>query len=702
MPPRADGETPSLDELARRQDLPEEVRAAIAEHARAQRERREREERFRQLAETEHQGRKVRAAAIRDLSEASRAERALQESEERFRLAAQSVADLIYEWDIATDRLDWYGNVDCALGLAPGSLPRTLTGWLERVHPEDRPRLAEAAEVRRRVAVRILERYRVRHQDRSWRQWIDRGQPILDATGRPVRWIGACNDITERVAAETALRQSEARWRSLTESSPDQVMLVDLDLKIQFINRGRAYPANQLLGRELLDFVSPETRNEAESVLRGVIASGLSAEYESDYSLPDGTGLRFSTRIQPIFEQERVAALVCSARDITRRRGAEAELRRHRERLEDLVESRTAELRALNERLTHEVTARTRAQAALAESEARYRGYLSQAPDGVFLTDSGGRYVDVNEAACRLTGFSREELLALSVYDLTAPPRREENLRSFAALKTEGHVSAQVSLRRRGGGAVPVALDAVKIDDDCLMAFCKDITPLKQAEQALRQLTARLNQVREEERSTVAREIHDELGQTLTGAKMDLAWLLQRFRKDQGPLRERCREALSLLDASLDSVRSLATRLRPAALDDLGLEAAVEWLATDFAKRNGIRCECEVTGEETILEAERATAVFRIAQEALTNVARHAHATQAAVRLHRADGRIRLMVSDDGKGIPADRLQGRASLGLLGMRERASALGGSVEITSQAGSGTTVVLELAADGGEGR
>jgi PAS domain S-box-containing protein len=692
MPPLADGKTPSLDELAGRLDLPDEVRAAIAEHARCQCEQQDREARFRKLAETEH----------RDLSAARRAERALQESETRFRLAAQSVADLIYEWDIKTDRLDWYGNVDHALGLPPGSLPRTLAGWLERVHPEDRARLAEAADVRRRVAVRILERYRVRHQDRSWRQWIDRGQPILDEMGRPVRWIGACNDITERVAAETALRQSEARWRSLTESSPDQVMLVDLDLRIQFINRGRAFPEGNLLGREALDFVSAEARDQAERVLRGVIASGTSAEYESDYSLPDGTLLRFSTRIQPILEQDRVVALVCSARDITHRREAESELRRHRERLEELVESRTAELRALNERLTHEVTARTRAQAALAQSEARYRGYLSQAPDGVFLTDAEGRYVDVNEAACRLTGFSREELLALSVNDLAAPPRREESLGAFAALKTEGHASAEVWLRRRGGGTVPVALDAVKIDDQCFMAFCKDIAPLKQAEQALRQLTARLNQVREEERSTVAREIHDELGQTLTGAKMDLAWLLQRFRKDQEPLRERCREALTLLDASLDSVRSLATRLRPAALDDLGLEAAVEWLAADFAKRNGIRCECEVTGEETVLEPERATAVFRIAQEALTNVARHARATQVAVRLHRADGRIRLVVSDDGKGIPADRLQGRDSLGLLGMRERASALGGWVEITSQAGSGTTVVLEMAAFGGEGR
>jgi len=269
MPPPADGKTPSLDDLADRPDLPDDVRAAIAEHARSRRERRDREARFRKLAEAEY----------RDLTEARRAERALQASEERFRLAAQSVADLIYEWDIETDRLDWYGNVDHALGLAPGSLPRTLAGWLERVHPEDRPRLIEATGVRRRVGVRVLERYRVHHQDGSWRQWIDRGQPIRDETGRPIRWIGACNDITERVAAEAALRQSEARWRSLTESSPDQVMLVDLDLKIQFINRSRTAPEDQLLGREILDFVRTETRHEAEGVLRGVIASGTSAEY---------------------------------------------------------------------------------------------------------------------------------------------------------------------------------------------------------------------------------------------------------------------------------------------------------------------------------------------------------------------------------------------------------------------------------------
>jgi PAS domain S-box-containing protein len=473
-------------------------------------------------------------------------------------------------------------------------------------------------------------------------------------------------------------------------------MLLDPDLTIRSINRTLALTRDQVVGRSVLDFVPSAAREHARGALLEVIASGKATEYGSDYTAPDGNVLRFSTSVQPISTDGEVTALVCSARDITERWEAEAELQRHREHLEELVETRTAELRALNERLRREVAAHGRAQAALAESEARYRGYLSQAPDGIFLADESGRYIDVNEAACQLTGFSREELLALSIHQLAAPSPRHDGLEAFEGLKKEGHTRAEVMLRRRGGGQVAVALDAVKISDDRYMAFCKDITELKQVEQTLRDLTARLEAVREEERSAVAREIHDELGQALTSVKMDLSWLLGRLRKDQAALKERASAANSLVERSLNTVRQISTRLRPAVLDDLGLEAAIEWLATDFSRRTGICCQTEFGGEELAVDPERATAVFRIVQEALTNVTRHADAQCVTVRLSQQPDQLGLEVSDDGVGISEEQLVGPRSLGLIGMRERAAALGGSLAIHARPEGGTTVTLQMAA------
>ncbi|HSB73069.1 MAG TPA: sensor histidine kinase [Candidatus Methylomirabilis sp.] len=207
-------------------------------------------------------------------------------------------------------------------------------------------------------------------------------------------------------------------------------------------------------------------------------------------------------------------------------------------------------------------------------------------------------------------------------------------------------------------------------------------------------LTARLQAVREEERARVAREIHDELGQTLTALKIDLAWWTGRLPAEPPALRDTAQRMLALVDTTIQSARRLFTDLRPAILDELGLAAALDWLAKAFQERTGIQCGFIFKEEEVALDPEMATTLFRICQEALSNVERHAGATQVIIREERQADALLLSVEDNGKGITDREIAHRKSLGLMGMRERAILLGGELTILGRPGEGTTVTVRM--------
>jgi signal transduction histidine kinase len=226
-----------------------------------------------------------------------------------------------------------------------------------------------------------------------------------------------------------------------------------------------------------------------------------------------------------------------------------------------------------------------------------------------------------------------------------------------------------------------------------------DITERKRAEEQLkssyeqlRALSARIQSIREEERTTIAREIHDELGQALTGLKMDLSWLRKKIPEEE--LIEKTQSMLKLIDSTIQTVRKISTELRPGILDDLGLIAAIEWQAGDFQSRTGIKCEFDSSLEEVALEREVSTAIFRIVQETLTNVVRHANATQVNIKVGEEDGILLVEIEDNGRGITGKEVSSPKSLGLLGMRERAHLFGGELEIKGTSGERTVVMVRI--------
>jgi signal transduction histidine kinase len=232
-----------------------------------------------------------------------------------------------------------------------------------------------------------------------------------------------------------------------------------------------------------------------------------------------------------------------------------------------------------------------------------------------------------------------------------------------------------------------------------------DITERKRGEESLvlqreqlRALAERLQCVREEDRKRVARDLHDQIGQILTSIKMDMTWMTRHLPESENEVLARLQESIQSINDGVKAVRTICSGLRPGILDDLGLAAAIEWQTAEFASRNGVLCQVSVPPVDLHLDGDRATATFRIFQECLTNVTRHAQAKSVRVDLRQEDENVLLVVQDDGIGFQeSDLSSALGSLGLLGMKERAQFCGGDVHISSSLGKGTTITVRVPAD-----
>ncbi|MFL5614406.1 MAG: ATP-binding protein [Gemmatimonadaceae bacterium] len=315
------------------------------------------------------------------------------------------------------------------------------------------------------------------------------------------------------------------------------------------------------------------------------------------------------------------------------------------------------------------------------------------------------RMTIANEAYARQYGGKLEELIGKTPAEFFAHDI-ERGKAGWRAMFDVGHVHIETDERRMDGTPVRIEGHYLCVYDERgritgHLGIQRDITDrylaaveIAQSRQELRALAARLELIREEERTRIASELHDELGQALTGLKLDLAWMERRLnRHSQSELVDRCGNLLGRLDDVMVAVRRIITELRPSVLDQLGLADAIEWQAQEFAARTGLALDLDIDVSCAPPDT-MGTAVFRMLQEALTNVAKHANATRVRVALRVVCDVLSLDVTDDGRGITREQLRGARSLGLLGLRERAIALGGTVSIASNAASGTTVALRL--------
>jgi PAS domain S-box-containing protein len=601
----------------------------------------------------------------RDITERKRARTALQESERRFRQVFKQAGDAMFLAHASTGQLlDANERASESLGYTREELLGLSVSEIDPGWP--REKLTEflgSLELRKPVTLEATHR---RKDGSTFPVEIRTG--LIEIGGR-TRVFGVARDITERVRAERAAQESTERFRSLSEAAFEGIAMTEggavLEANEQ-LARMLGCPRDELIGMKVQDFVAPESLD----LVRERMRSGFQEPYQHMARRKDGSTFPVEVRATSMPYRGRTVR-VTALRDITERRKMEHSLRQSEHELRSLFDH------MLNGFAYHRV-----------------------------VTGEGGKPVDYtflqcNEAFERLTGLERSKILGKRVTEVL--PGIEDS--EFDWIGHFGQVALTGEPCHVEQYSEPLgrwySVSGYSPAKGHFAVTFEDVTERRRSEEAVRSLRRRVLMAQEEERRHIARELHDELGQALTGVKMDLAWLKDRLPNNRPPLLARARSALSLIDTTLDSVRDLSARLRPAVLDDLGLPSAIEWQARHFARRTGIECNVSIDVGDPPLDSDRATAVFRVLQEALTNVARHAEAGHVRTRVGTSDGHVVLEVRDDGKGITGDQLTSTDSLGLIGMRERAAAFGGRVEIRPGEEGGTAVTLQMPLAGTSG-
>lgn len=594
-----------------------------------------------------------------------RAEQSLRESEERFRQMAEHFEDIIWIADRNLEQVLYINPAyERIFGRSCEKLYGASNSFLEGVHPDDKTSLRQMLE-RQKQGDREPFEYRIERPDGSIRWILRRSFPIRDANGQIQRIAGIAQDVTERKRAESQLRESEERYRDLVENSTELICTHDLNGLVLSANPAACAALgcelNEVLGRNIRDLLAPTVRHEFDEYLARMRNSGAA---DGIMFVENKAGERRIWEYHNSLRTEGVTNPIVRgmARDITEER---------------------------------------RVQKALHESEERYRELFENSRDAVYVHDLNGRYVSVNRAAETLSGFTRDEIMGKHYSNFITPKHLKSARESFC-IKLDAPIEttyeAEIICKNGSRKAVEVSSRMIYKDGVAVavQGTARDITERKRAQQALQTYARRLLEAQEAERQNIARELHDEIGQILTAVSLNLHSIQKSNQTDA--YRTNIDESIQVVEDALSRVRELSLELRPSLLDDLGLAAALRWYVDRFTARSGIATE--ILGDADIgrISHEVETACFRITQEALTNAARHSHATRATVLIERTNGNLELRVTDNGIGFNFDQLlYGMASalsLGLRGMQERALAVKGRVQITSQPGQGTQVTLNV--------
>ena len=494
--------------------------------------------------------------------------------------------------------------------------------------------------------------------------FIFQGQPCLIGTGI---------DISERKKSERSLAESEKRLRTIVQTEPECITLLDRESMTLEINPAgmkmiEAESPEQVIGRPYSQLIDAEFRKEFLKLVRNVFGDEPGNLEYKIHGL-QGTERWVETYGVPLKNaNSEIIAFLGVTRDTTERKIAEQNLR---------------------------------------ESEEKYRLLFSNSPLPMWVYEIATyQILDVNDAAIAHYGFSKDEFLTMTVFDLR-PPDEFERLIDVArehhkgirrtgiwkhVKKDRSIIDVEVNSHDIMYNNVPARLIlAIDVTDKV-----KAEKEIKRSSEQLRELSAHLQRVRENERLNIAREIHDELGQQLTVLKMDVSWLNKKTDNTDQTYKQKIGNILHLLDGTVQTVRRLASELRPSMLDDLGLVAALEWQSGEFQKRTGIMVDFRGPGLEDGLDLPSETGIgfFRIYQESLTNVARHSGADRVKVNLEIKNNKLILNITDNGKGFDVESIKTKRTLGLLGMNERTAMMNGNYELISKPGKGTTVRVSV--------
>ncbi|HTN06677.1 PAS domain S-box protein [Agriterribacter sp.] len=478
----------------------------------------------------------------------------------------------------------------------------------------------------------------------------------------------------------------------LMEHIQDAVISTDKNFTIVSWNRKAerlsGWNEDEIRGRKVVEIVKPVYKEAFQSVIVKTLLKNESWEGETTFQKKSGEQATVLVSAAVIKAANgKMKGVVAIVRDISAQQQLEEQLKKFNSELGKQVEDRTLEVKKVVDQLL--------------ASEKKYKFLFEHNPLPMWMMTMPGMHItDVNDAAIHHYGYARHAFLKLNFRDIHPQADADAFIRYMQENASGYHNAGVWRQYKRDRSIIFVEIYAysMRLDGrDIRLILSNDITQkvavekkLKQSLGQVRMLSGHLEQVREDERKNIAREIHDELGQQLTILKMDVAWTIKKMQHPDEMVVTRLSGLLETIDATMKWVRRICAELRPALLDDLGLIAAMEWQAGEFEKNTGVVMEVMLPAGIPELPPETKTGLFRIFQESLTNIARHAEARHVKVNLREKEGALILNIEDNGKGFDMAILNQKRTLGILGMEERSLMMGGKYVIASEPGGGTTV------------
>ncbi|MBL0273544.1 MAG: PAS domain S-box protein [Chitinophagaceae bacterium] len=497
------------------------------------------------------------------------------------------------------------------------------------------------------------------------RRWLEtHAVPMKDAAGKITALLGVTMDVTDKITVQKELMENEEKYRTLVEQAVDAIALYDATGKILDVNTGSVnllgYSKEELMQMYLADILTKE-EIQKKPVRYDILQKGDSTVKQRKMRRKDSSIVETEVRSQQLPDGRFLSVI----RDLTERAKAQ-----------DLI--------LKEKQLSNEI--------------------IDSIP-GVFFLRDKNKFLRWNKQFEIITGYTSGEISKLKpVIPFYNDVEMGNINESINKIFTEGTNTFEATPLTKDGKKIPfyfITRQIIYEGKQCLVVTGIDISDRKKAEQELeesyksiRKLTEHLQNIREEERAHIAREIHDELGQQLTVMKMDISWINNKLGIKDESVKTRISELLLMLDDTVKTVRRISSELRPSLLDDLGLTAAMEWQLSEFEKRFDIKTHFKFEDAELKLPETIKMGLFRIFQESLTNVARHSGTQKVTVSLKQENNLIVLSIADEGVGFDKQKTAAKKTLGILGMRERTAMIGGTYEIFSKPGKGTRVIVKI--------
>ncbi|MCW3114595.1 MAG: hypothetical protein JWR18_2991 [Segetibacter sp.] len=609
---------------------------------------------------------------FRDITGTKKSELALKESELRYRTLVETANEGI--WQVDENNITTYANDYLASLLGYSTEQMIGKDAFDFISDTNKEKVLRNLEERKKG---ISSQHELTFVNRKQQTIITLIQSTpLYKEGKYAGSISMLLDITKRKEAEGQLVANERRFRALIENSSDGIALISAEGNLLYNSPSgkkiTGYKNEEIIGTNRLKYIHPDDHEKVKISLKALFENPVKVhKIELRYLVKEGSCKWLECSYSNLLNDPSVNAIIVNYRDITERKNAEKQLQKNEEQLSLIYNSSIVGMWLINVEDVNQF-----------------------------------RYATVNNAYINVTGKTKEEVVGRLLEEVVPA----NNIVQVKAKYIEAAQTAQIvnffttAIFKIAEITAEIKIIPIKNEEGKvvqLLGTANDVTEQKKARRELlqmniqlRELASHLQTIREDERTSMAREIHDELGQQLTVLKMDLSWLNKKLMPREENIENKLKGALELIDSTINTVRKIAAELRPGILDDLGLAEAIDWQSREFTNRTGIPVTYAYRGKADKLPPTISIGIFRVFQESLTNVARHANATQVDCLLQNADNNLSLIISDNGVGFKLNGKGERKTLGLLGMKERIMMLNGKFNVASEPGKGTTVSVEV--------